>query len=185
MSQTATKGRRQVRGVFANYYGLRKAPDGETRRTLCHAERGQTIEDPAPGEVERLDRLGALMPKGGEVAPEEVEDAIARAISPTHPVVEEFGHPPNVASPGAGVAPRQGTIEDGLPRTDAPDVADTAALSQFILEQKLNAADTVALAEGDPDRAVFVLEAEKAAHGQDPRATVEKPLNKLIEEEAS
>jgi hypothetical protein len=68
--------------------------------------------------------------------------------------------------------------------SSVPDVSDTAALAKYISDEKLNASDTVALAEGDPDRAVFVLEAEKTAHSGDPRATVEKPLERLIEQES-
>jgi hypothetical protein len=46
-------------------------------------------------------------------------------------------------------------------------------------------AETVALAEGDPDRARYVLEAEKAATGQDPRKGVAEPLQKIIDQESA
>jgi hypothetical protein len=73
-----------------------------------------------------------------------------------------------------------------LPRTDAPDVEDTAALSEFIQSggdagKPLTVPETVALAEGDPDRARYVLEAERTASGQDPRKGVEDGLTKIIE----
>lgn len=170
--------------MFANYYAETVGPDGEKRVGLKRKTRGGVIDDFAPGEEARLDALGSLLPKGGEMEPERLEAALARAISPTDVPADDFGHPPNVAAPGLGQEPRGDFLAGAnLPRTDAPDVSDTAALSQFILEQKLNAADTVALADGDPEKATFVLEAEKAAHGQDPRATVEKPLQKLIDDE--
>jgi hypothetical protein len=74
-----------------------------------------------------------------------------------------------------------------LPRTDAPDVEDTAALSEFIRTggdagKPLTVPETVALAEGDPDRARYVLEAERTASGQDPRKGVSDGLAKIIDE---
>jgi hypothetical protein len=68
-------------------------------------------------------------------------------------------------------------------RSDAPDVEDTAALAEFIKSERLTAPETVALAEDDPERAAFVLEAEKTAHGQDPRQR-RGPLQKIIDQGA-
>lgn len=50
-----------------------------------------------------------------------------------------------------------------------------------IHDGNLNAADTVALADGDPEKAKKVLAAETALRSGDPRATVEGPLQKIIE----
>lgn len=92
---------------------------------------------------------------------------------------------------GQGTAEEQAALDalraqPNAPRSDAPDVEDTAALSEFIQTgnngRPLTVPDTVALAEGDPDRARYVLEAEKAASGQDPRKGVEDGLSKIIEE---
>jgi hypothetical protein len=66
-------------------------------------------------------------------------------------------------------------------------VEDTAALSKFIQSggdagKPLTVPETVALAEGDPDRARYVLEAERTASGQDPRKGVSDGLAKIIDE---
>lgn len=64
---------------------------------------------------------------------------------------------------------------------DAPDAAqaDVGELAAYIDAESLNAAQTVSLAEGDPALAAKVLEAERVAHGDDARSTVERPLSKL------
>lgn len=213
---------RQVRAVFANYKRKVRSLDGEkTVYGPTTANRGDTIDTDtlAPGELERLDRLGSLMAVGGEVPADRLEEALTRALNPTDVSREDFGAPMSVAAPGLGSMPvgdftkgdtgvdpadqpappvtgtitlGQGTAEEqaaldrlrsqpNSPRTDAPDVEDTAGLAEFIKSEKLNAGDTVALAEGDPDRARFVLEAERTATGQDPRASVVKPLQRIIE----
>lgn len=57
----------------------------------------------------------------------------------------------------------------------------TAALAERIKGDKLNASDTVAIAGNDPALARKVLAAEESAQGGDPRATVEGPLQKIID----
>lgn len=107
---------------------------------------------------------------------------------------------PSVSPPGGGAAP-VGTVVTGdtgapdtpppadagtlqIVRVDAPDVgeASVAELASWIEAESPNAADTVALAEGDPARAAKVLEAEQSATGGDPRKTVEGPLQKIIDD---
>jgi hypothetical protein len=212
---------RQVRAVFANYkvktatgVGLKTAPRGAFIDTASLAD----------GEIERLERNGALMPQGREVDPDRLEETLARALNPMDVAPIDYGAPPDVAAPPLGAVPRgehttgdtgvdpadqppppvtgtvtlgQGTSEEmealarlrsegeNAPRTDAPDVEDTAALSEFIRDERLNVSETVALAEGDPDRARYVLEAEKAATGQDPRKGVAEPLQKIIDQESA
>lgn len=203
---------RQVRGVFINYRRKTTGPNGETIVGLASASRGDRIDTDslADGELDRLERSAGLMPAGQEVAPEEIEAVLARALNPLDVTREDFGAPVSVSPPGMGMAPRgdfttgdtgvdpadnpppleTGTVlvdagsgqEGSLLRTDAPDVDDTAALSQFIADERLNAQETVALAEGDPERAKAVLEAEKAATGQDPRKSVAEPLQKIIDQ---
>lgn len=213
---------RQVRAVFANYRQKITKLDGTPGVGIRIAQRGTTIDTAtlADGELERLERNGALIREGGEVPADRLEEALTRAVNQADVVREDFGSPPTVAAPGMGAEPRgdytkgdtgvdpadnpeplvtgtvtlgQGTSEEqaalerlraqpNSPRTDAPDVEDTAALSEFIKSERLNAGDTVALAEGDPDRARLVLEAEKAATGQDPRKSVAEPLQKIIDE---
>jgi hypothetical protein len=227
---------RQVRAVFANYRRKVQTLDGQTKVGLGMANRGDVLDlsTLADGELDRLERSGALMPVGAEVAPGDVEAklvaaALARALNPLDVVREDFGPIPSVSPPPLGARPvgeyttgdtgidpadtpaplatgtvtlGQGTPEEQaaldrlravpegsdapLPRTDAPDVEDTAALSEFIQSggdagKPLTVPETVALAEGDPDRARYVLEAEKASTGQDPRKGVEDGLTKIIE----
>lgn len=208
---TATEEGRQVRAVFANYRRVVQRGD-ETVTGMASKSRGATITDFAPGEEERLDSLGALVPKGYETDPAKMEEALLdaalkRALNSLDVTAEDFGQPPSVSAPPLGQPPR-GTFTQGdtgvspedasppefsagtpastsdgtLVRSDAPDVEDTAALAEFIKSERLTAPETVALAEDDPERAQYVLDAERAAHGQDPRATVEKPLQKIIEQ---
>jgi hypothetical protein len=77
-------------------------------------------------------------------------------------------------------APEGGGV-GGVVRADAPDVASSsvAELSAWISEESPNGSDTVALAEGDPELAAKVLEAERAATGGDPRKGVERKLTAL------
>lgn len=57
----------------------------------------------------------------------------------------------------------------------------SAQLAQHITDEGLNASETVDLAGVDPVLAAKVLEAEGIAQGGDPRVTVEKPLQKIID----
>jgi hypothetical protein len=85
--------------------------------------------------------------------------------------VQPDGSTASVVKPPAG----------GIVRADAPDVAvaSPAEIAAWITEAKPNAADTVALAEGDPAQAAKVLEAEHIATGGDPRGSVAKPLGQI------
>lgn len=210
MTETKTEGR-QVRAVFANYRRtVTNKITGEQVFGLASKTRGEMITDFAPGEEERLDSLNALMPAGGEKDPERLEEslldaAMRRALNPTDVASDDFGAPLTVSPPSLGQEPRGSftagdtgvdpadasppefaSTPDVLVRVDAPDVEDTAALSEFIRTggdggKALTGSETVALAEDDPDRARAVLEAERQAQGGDPRGNVEKPLQKIID----
>jgi hypothetical protein len=58
--------------------------------------------------------------------------------------------------------------------------ADAQAIATYVQEERLSVDDTVALAEGDVQRARVVLQAEQS--GGDARKGVEEALNKLIAE---
>jgi hypothetical protein len=62
-----------------------------------------------------------------------------------------------------------------------PDTADVAELAVYIDENNLTAPQTVALARNTAEGARRVLEAEQLASGGDGRATVVKPLTKLMQ----
>jgi hypothetical protein len=197
---------RQIKAVFANFKAKGQASDGTPIIVLRSKNRGDTIDTDtlADGELERLERSGSFVPVGLERPAELLEEAMLRSLN-AFDVVRETGQPLSVSPPSMGVAPR-GDYTTGdtgivpvsdplavaeikaspLPRTDAPDVEDTAALSEFIktggdAQKALTVPETVALAEGDAERAKLVLEAEKAATGQDPRKGVEAELQKIIE----
>lgn len=213
---------RQVRAVFANYRRRVTLPNGSEGVGMAIAHRGGKLdtETLAAGELERLERNGALMPVGSEVPSERLEEALFRALNPLDVAREDFGAPQTVAPPPLGARPvgdfttgdtgidpadqppspaattlltvtseeqaaldrlRAASDGDDLPRSDAPDVEDTAALSEFIASERLNVAETVALAEDDPDRARCVLAAEESASGQDPRKGVADALQKIID----
>jgi hypothetical protein len=77
-------------------------------------------------------------------------------------------------------APVGGPTLASLSATPAADL-DVEGLAGHLKAEKLNAADTVAIAGDDPALARKVLEAERSAQGGDPRATVEGPLQKIID----
>jgi hypothetical protein len=202
----------RVLGVGAVYFAPAAVIGGDGKPTVVHvnklATRGQVI-DLVPFEARRLLDLGAVKeadePKsydemdGGELADIARSRGLAvrgSGADESVPLREDYINTLNAFDTGSdatvmGVAtaasgPGGVTVLGTHPSvaSSVPDVSDTAALAKYISDEKLNASDTVALAEGDPDRAVFVLEAEKTAHSGDPRATVEKPLERLIEQES-
>jgi hypothetical protein len=58
---------------------------------------------------------------------------------------------------------------------------DVAQLAEWLRTEGPTADETVAAAEDDPAKAQAILDAEKLATGNEPRKTVEKALNKIIE----
>jgi hypothetical protein len=152
--------------VFATYR-REITVNGETRhRAGQQGARRKTITDFAPGEEDRLDALGMLVPKGGERDPAKLEEvlldaALKRALNPLDVTGEDFGAPPSVRPPPLGQPPvgtfTQGdtgvdpadarpagvraatdsTSDGSLVRSDAPDVEDTAALAEFIKSERL------------------------------------------------
>jgi hypothetical protein len=94
---------RQVRAVFANYkvktatgVGLKTAPRGAFIDTASLAD----------GELERLERNGALMSQGREVDADRLEETLARALNPLDVAPIDYGAPPDVAAPPLGAVPR-------------------------------------------------------------------------------
>lgn len=125
---------------------------GSSARTVT-LNQGDAIPDDVPSKtLEAMRRMGAV----GTVLPGDQADRRA-------------------ALDAVAEAPEG----DAGGRPGAPDVTDTVALAAYIDEHSLNAEDTVALAGGDAAKAPAVLEAEKTAHGGDPRKTVAEPLEKL------
>jgi hypothetical protein len=90
------------------------------------------------------------------------------------------------ASDAVGLGPTASPALDSQalnPHADSttPDPASTSTedLAKYIEDNGLNAADTVALAQGDPSNAQAVIDAEELSHGGDGRNTVVEPLTAL------
>jgi len=149
--------------------------EGTPAQVRANAERA--IADNAKAIIERgVNPLDVAFPPSTETP--------APSVSP----------PPSGAAPSGdlttgdtGIEPTM-PVDSGLPVAPAepPDaaIAEVGEISAFIEAEQPNAADTVALAKGDPALAVKVLEAEKTATGGDPRKSVEGPLQKIIDQGA-
>lgn len=199
--------KRTVAAVFVQYRTVEKDLLDNDVVVLNTADRGEQIELPeseakrleaslAPEGTTREDVVAAVVQRSNSI-----HEAMARALNPADNVLAIGAMPgaqPSVSPPGGGAAPVGDFVTGdtggpdappvndlgGAPdlRVDAPDTSDTTALSQFIVSEGLTVPQTVALAEGDPERAAQVLEAEKAAAGSagaDPRAGVVKALEPL------
>lgn len=153
-------------------------------------EQGAIAEGDEPTALD-VTNAGPVGPADAD-APGHVDpdpDLPAPPSDPTHETSElyagaETGQPPGNTDQPAAVSSSSSTSRSepsaDLP-DDAPDASqeDVGTLAKYIDEQSLNAPQTVALAEGDPELAAKVIEAEQAAHGGDARVTVTRPLDKL------
>lgn len=129
---------------------------GDDRREVTLSQ-GDTIPDDVPRDTLQAWRdAGALQGPDADLTP-----AGGAEVAP--------------APDATGTDPARG----GGPTAPDPLTATTEDLAAYIEAQDLNAADTVALAQGDPGRAQAVLEAEQLAQGGDGRKTVAEPLSKL------
>lgn len=76
------------------------------------------------------------------------------------------------------------TDGDGTPDTTAAAAAPfdqgVGVLAEWLKDHPMNGPQTLALAEGDPERARMLIDAEPVATGGKPRKTVLAPLGKLI-----
>jgi hypothetical protein len=202
----------RVVGVGATYYEPVPVvgPDGKptvvlTYRMAGGGERVELTED----QARRLVGLGAAKPWDEPLSYDEMDDAGLRAAASQRGVaVTSSGADPDqplrqdyvaaltaydlgqdAAVLGASTVPG-GVVSIGaasVPEGDGYSAQGRSAteVSQWIESEKPNAADTVAAAGDDPATAAVVLEAESAATGGDPRASVEKPLQKIIDQGAS
>jgi hypothetical protein len=126
-------------------------------------------------EEARLDAQGALVPHGYASFSEfydHAQDAYRAARGDTE-AAQRLGQRAQPA-PGGVAADTAGGISDISAPSDVP------RLAAYIRDEKPNADDTVALAQGDPAKARIVLEAETAANGGEPRKGVESALEKII-----
>lgn len=143
------------------------------------ASRGEELPDGIPSE--RVQELKA----SGAIADSDAPAALRTATAALAPL-DATGRGANPDGGTEGVQPPDGegqdadTSSDRLP-DDAPNVADASVgeLAAYIDSENLNAASTVALAQGSPELAPKVLEAERASSGGDGRSTVVRPLERL------
>lgn len=173
MPETPTLNRRVVLHLSVAHFVPTVNPDGQNAFLVRTARRGQFV-DLTESEERRLDELDALLPPGSK--PEDAEREQAARLDAYRgergdvEALERHLQRANVAPVG------------GVVNVDAPDVSDSSVdlLAAWIRDKKPSADDTVALAEGDKDRARKVLEAETVATGGSPRAEVAEPLGQLI-----
>lgn len=196
---------RTVAHVFANYRDEVER-GGKTRTIARSAKRGQQVTLSA-AEAERLDSLGALVPKGEDgadlfnphTAAAELRDRIlSAATTRAEGLAAALPAQLTVSPPSLGVAPVGDVVTgdtggdpvqppgvvtplSGVGDAVSIDVAEAGPgqIADHIRDEKLNASDTVALAGDDPALAAKVLEAEQLAHGGDARSTVVGPLEKI------
>lgn len=106
-------------------------------------------------------------------------DAVATAPRPGGDGDWAADSPPAPGPDGGSTPATSGSTDTPGPGTFDVASADVAAIAKAIDSQNLNAGQTVALAQGDPNLAAKVLEAERTASGGDGRSTVVKPLKRL------
>lgn len=134
------------------------------------------MEDPArPDVMVRVERLY----KQGETVPADVlsDYNLERG--------ERLGAFFTDAEMDAGAHEAPGVLESAPPATEPPAFSEMSEseLAEYIMSNKPNVGDTIAMAGGDADAARRLLEAEHIATDGEPRAGVVKGLNAVIEEE--
>ncbi len=172
---TALKTSRRVVGMrLATYFEPGPDFNGQPTTRALTAEQGDEIEL-LPGEEERLDGLGALLPKG--MTP---KDAAERAQALLDAYRGERGDQEAMdrhVRRQVVAGPSDGGIVDVSAPVDAG--AGVEKLGAWITEHKPTVDDTVALAEGDPVKAARLLEAEGVATDGSPRPGVVAGLRKI------
>jgi hypothetical protein len=168
----------RIVGVLSiRYFDVDQNHLGDLVESVKSASQGETVSLTEP-EARRLDGFGALLPRGAKA-----EDAQRFAQAKLDAYRAVRGDQEALARHNARVQAdadrRAGVSSDedaDISRADAPVDEGPTELSKFIRDQELSADDTVALAEGDPERAAAVLEAEHLATGGNPRPEVVEGL---------
>jgi len=186
-----------IKGVFAQYKDTFVDYAGETREVVRTAERGQTVEVPAT-EAALLRSLGVIEdPEADALAA-----TLARAINPNDTNGPGHQPVPSVSPPSGGVAPVGDLLTGDTGGPDSPPVVPDAPAGssaaaggeydargrevveviEWLEESKPNAGDTISAAQGDAAAAAVLIEAEDTVRGGDPRASVVKALQKIVDE---
>lgn len=195
---------REVLGVFVTYLGVKENWRGKRLAPLT-ASRGQKV-DLFKDDEARLDELHMLVPEdspanAAQIVAQRTNAALARALNPLDVMVPVDPAVVIVSPPGGGVDPallgggEATVIATGggghVPVSEGGSSAARAALeggdvdtvAEVLRAEKPNAADTVALAGDDPERARLLIDAENAARDGDGRSTVLEPLQRIAERE--
>jgi hypothetical protein len=197
----------RIVGVGASYYAPMKTigPDGKPTVVYVYqfATRGQTVQL-TEDQAERLEGLGAVKPYDEPKSYDEMDETELRQLSgerglrivssgadPDQPLRQDYVQALKTYDTGAdagvvGAASAPGGVVTVGPaeieRAGDFDATGKSAteVSDWISSERPNASRTVAAAQGDPETARVVLEAESSAHNGDPRATVTRQLEKII-----
>jgi hypothetical protein len=174
MATTETKGSKRVVGVLsAIYFSPEKDVTDKPVLRVKTALRGDVI-DLSPAEENRLEENGALLPKGSKP-----EDAAKAAEARLDAYRAQRGDQEALARHHERlVASKPGDGE--IVNVEAPVDGNVGELTEWIKQSKPNVDDTVALAEGDPEKAQRILDAEVAATGGSPRKSVQEQLEKIV-----
>jgi hypothetical protein len=187
--------------------------DGKPTIALSYrsAGRGERVELTAY-DARRLQQLGAVKPWEDPKSYDEMADdelsrhASARGITvtssgadPEQPLRQDYVAALNAYDQGAdtgvlGVSTEPGKVSAVAGGGATPNVGQDSAgysaqgksateVSDWIKSERPNVSETVQAADGDPATARVVLEAERTATHGDPRATVEKHLQAIIDGE--
>lgn len=134
---------------------------------------GETVDIPRQEDIERGEELDAFFTdkEARAIAAGEYDGPEADALAQKH-----MNPPFNEAEAAA-----RGELPAGPATGIDPGSADAEEIAEHIKSQKLNVAETVALAGDDPELAKKVMEAEDLASENDARRGVEDGLQKIID----
>lgn len=199
----------RVVGVGATYFEPVATVGGDGKPTVVLSYRvggrGEKVELTAD-QAQRLQDLGAVKPWDDPLSYDEMDDDALRSTAASRgvlvpssgadsdkPLRTDFINALNSYDLGQDAAVvGVTTVPGGVVNLGTADLGDAGGsysavgrsateVTSWIESEKPNAGDTVAAAEGDPDAAAVVLEAENTATGQDPRKSVEKQLQAIID----
>jgi hypothetical protein len=167
---------RRVVGVLsAIYYRQIEDPlTGKTIRGPVVAQHGEEI-DLVGSEERRLEANGALLPEGAKS-----EDAQRHHDARLDAYRAERGDQEALARHRQRLTAAAESGGGDIVDVDAPVEGSVGELAAYLRDAKPSVDDTVALADGDPEKARKVLEAENTATGGSPRAGVKSGLDKII-----
>jgi len=147
-------------------------------RVVKHLLYSALVDVPNPSNPDQTVRVEKVYRQGETVPPEELNDYNLERGERLGSFYtdEELENEAHLAPPGPPAA---------APPGEQPsfDEMGESELADYIMQNKPNVGDTVAMAQNNPDTAQRLLEAEHIATDGEPRAGVVKGLNAIIEGE--